>query len=103
MPNQTIYEKMSRQRLEIAAAQIDILDYFDSKNKERRTQELYDVSHKSIMTEQSEHSLEKMDELIRKYQEEIIAFRKENPDVEKSRKVRKKMKELERLCGSCGF
>ena len=101
MPKPTIYEQMSRQYLGIAAIQIDLLSHYDSDGKERRTQELYDVSHQSMIEEQSEKSLEKMDELIRKYQGEIKEFREENPDVESSKKVRKKIRELEKLCSSC--
>lgn len=97
MPNQTIYEKMSRQRLEIAAAQIDILDYFDSKNKERRTQELYNVLHEALIKHPSEISISEMDKLIQKYNRDIAFLRRKSPSVESTYEVRKKIRELEYL------
>lgn len=99
----TIYEQMSKQRLEIAAAQISILTYYDFRGKDKRVQELYDVSHKSIIDEQSEKSIEEMDELIGKYLNEINAYRTNNPQIERSEEVKSKFKRLEGLCRSYGL
>jgi len=96
--NQSIYEQMSRQRIEVASVQIDVLSHYDPDGKEKRMQELYDLSHKSIIDEQSERSLEEMDELIKKYEWELNLLRTEHPDTERSEDVRKKIRELERLC-----
>ena len=95
---QTMYEQMSRQRLEVASVQVDILTHYDPEGKEKRVQELYDVSHRSIIDVQSERSLEKMDELIKKYEWELNLFRTEHPNTEESEDVRKKIRELEKLC-----
>ena len=95
---QTIYEQMSRQRLEVASVQVDILTHYDPEGKEKRVQELYDVSHRSIIDEQSEESLERMDELIKKYEWELNLFRTNRLDTEESDDVQKKIRELEKLC-----
>lgn len=94
---QNIYEKMSYERIKVISAQIDILNYYDSENKEKRFQELYNVSHQALIAQQSERSIEKVDALIVKFKGKIIRFRKVYPNVEEAEEVRKKLSELERL------
>ncbi len=103
MISPTIYEQMSMIRLEISAAQISLLNNYDPKGMRQRAQELYNVSHLSIIDEQSEKSIEKMEELIRQYQEEINRFRELFPEIERKEKVRKNIIDLENLCSSCGI
>ena len=91
----TIYELMSKKRLEIAAAQIDILSHYVPEKKEVFVQRLYDAYHKSIIDEQSEKSLEEMNKLIEDYLSEIERHRKNNPELEKSSEIKKKLNELE--------
>jgi hypothetical protein len=101
-PNPNVYEQMSRQKLELAAIQINILTHYNPEGKERRVQELYDISHKSMIGEQSEKSIEEMENLIRRYKSEIKFYREKNPEIESSDKMMRKLEEL-RLINSCGL
>lgn len=94
---QTIYEQMSRQRLEVASVQVDILTHYDPDGKERRMQELYEVSYKSIIDEQSEQSLDEMAKLIKRYKSEISSFRTDYLDMEECKNLQEKISELEEL------
>jgi len=91
---------MSHERIKVVCAQIDILNHYDTGNKERRFQELYDVSHQAIIDQQSERTIEKVDDLIAKFQDEIVRFRKAYPHIEEAKEVREKLSELERLSGT---
>ena len=92
---------MAEQRLKIAAAQIDLLNHYDAKNKERRMEILYKFSHRAMIETESESpsekSIENIEELIKKYNRNISYFRQIHPDVENSEDVRRKIKELEYL------
>lgn len=92
-----IYEKISHERIKVACVQIDILSYYDAENKERRFQELYNISHQALIDQQSERNVEKVDELITKFQDEIVRFREAYPNIEEAKEVREKLSELERL------
>ena len=94
---------MTKQRIEIVAAQISLLNNYDPECMKRRVQELYDVSHTSMISAPSEHAIEEMEELIGQYQDEIQRFRKLFPDMEKKEKVRNNLVDLEKLCRSCGL
>ncbi len=100
---QSIYERMSHERIKVVCAQIDILGHYDPEGRERRVQELYNISHKSLIVEPSEKSIEEMDELVRKYQRELTDYRKRNPNVEERDEIKEKFGELEKLSGSCSF
>tara|TARA_Y100000310_G_C20564580_1_gene754798 strand:- start:789 stop:1100 length:312 start_codon:yes stop_codon:yes gene_type:complete len=103
MVDQTIYEQMSMQRIEIVAAQISLLNNYDPSGMKQRTQELYDVSHISMIDAPSEHAIEEMEGLIKQYQDEIQRFRELFPDMENKQKVRNNLVDLEKLCRSCGL
>ena len=97
---QNIYEKMSHERIKVVCAQIDILSYYNAENKERRFQELYTVSHQTLIDQQSERNVEEVDELITKFQDEIAKLRKVYPHIEEVEEIREKLSELERLSGT---
>ena len=88
MQPKSIYTRMAELRLKIAAAQIDLLNHYDPKNKERRMEILY--KHRAIIESPSEKSIENMEELIRKYNCNISHFRQSHPNIENSQRVERK-------------
>lgn len=97
----TVYEEMARQRVEVLATQINILGHYDSAGKEKRFQELYNLSHEAIVDEQGEHTLEGLDSLIRTFQSEIERFKLERPDIE-SPGLREKFSSLDEKLSALG-
>lgn len=101
--HQTIYDKMARERIDIATAQIDLLSCYDPERKEKRIQRLYDVSHRSLIDEPSEKSIEEMERVIKEFKAELAILREESPDAEASEKIRNKIEALEKLLASCSL
>ncbi len=97
MENQeSIYEKLAKEKMQIAARQIAILNHYDNTHEEQRLEDLYSASHSSIIGNPSEHDLEQIDKLVKRFQGEIQAYRQAHPETEQhSDELRNKISELE--------
>ena len=97
----TIYEKMAREKIKVAGAQIKVLNFYDTPNEENRLQQLHGASRYAIMEHQSEKALEKIDEIISAFDSEIKKYRQANPKLEQENKeLRESISVIEEILSS---
>ena len=96
----SIYQQMSEKIIEIATTQIDILTHYFSQGRVKQLQELYDISHQSMIDLPSESSLEELEKVIDRFTDMINFYRIFLPEIENSEIVKGKLSELEKLMGS---
>lgn len=97
----TIYERMARERMRVASAQIAVLNFYDPQNEELRMEALYNATHRAAVTEQTEQNLAKIDEIIFSFSREIKQYRATHPDLEKQNpQLRERLSVMESLLSS---
>lgn len=98
-PKYRSYEERRKHLEQMCATQIAILRYYDPSNHLKRAGEFH-AALKRIFAEQSEASIETMENLINDYKITIHQVRSAQPELEQQEEVRKRFDDLEQLSTS---